>query len=401
MLPTTTPDQRSRFYEDVEALLTPGFLTHSVSVGDVRMHIRSLGTGDLFMLRARTTGGSDEDWRVWAVATAVWMIDGRTVLGHDDVIPFLAGYLRKLPRTALDILFSLVLGLWSRVNDAVNSVEVFCFELASRYKWKTLGGASGLHHSGVPGAEHLGMNAAQRIWVAFNEMEDTKRSEETAWEGFKLVASSNAPKAIKKMDERDHQRRADDQEARQRRLDLHYYGKLGVVDEKGVVQGTDGSMHRIQGVKTVEDLENEMKRWVTEDHDLHDQVVADYKERIRVQHETEAQEREARRQALQRKREELGWEDGKFRPQPLMAMSAEQLQAMLSQRQMGRPGVSFIPKSQTTEKLFNKYIGERPDAGNLAVVGGKVVDPSFNPDTDTRTLHQLIKDRNPAFGTGE
>ena len=400
MLPTTTPDQRSRFYEDVEALLAPGFLTHPVSVGGVRMHMRSLSTGDLFMLRARTEGGNNDDWRLWAIATSIWMIEGRTVLGHDDVIPFLADRLRLLPHTALDILFSLLLGMWSRMNEAANSIEVFCFEMSSRYQWKTMG-MEGLRRSGVPGAENLGLNVVQRIWVAFNEMEDTKRSEETAWEGFKLVASSNAPKAIKKMDERDHQRRADDQESRQRRLDLHYYGKLGVVDEKGVVQGTDGSMHRIQGVKTVEDLEDEMKRWVTEDHDLHDQVVADYKERIRVQHETEAQEREARRQALQRKREELGWEDGKFRPQPLMAMSAEQLQAMLSQRQMGRPGVSFIPKSQTTEKLFNKYIGERPDAGNLAVVGGKVVDPSFNPDTDTRTLHQLIKDRNPAFGTGE
>lgn len=400
MLPRTTTEQRHRFYEDVELLLQPGFLTHSVVVGGVRLHLRSLGTGDLFMLRARTEGANNYEWHLWVVASAVWMIDGRAVLGQDEVVPFLADYLRKIPRIALDILFTVVLGLWVRLSDAVEAVEVYCFELASRYKWKTMG-APGLQLSGVPGAAALGLNAVQRIWVAYNEMEDTKRGEETAWEGFKLVASSNAPKAIKKLDTRDSRRREREKTEREQRLDLFYYWKLGVVDKKGLVEGTDGSMHRIQGTKSVEDLEEEMRRWVTEDYDLHDRIVAEYKAKIRAKHEQEQVEREARRQELQRKREELGWESGTFRPQPLVAMTAEQLQVLLSQRGPGVPGVAFIPAEPTSDRLYQKYLEEGPDAGGLAVVGGKIVDPSANPQTDTRTLNELIKGRNPAFGTGD
>ena len=401
MLPKTTPEQRSRFYTDIEGLLAPGFLTHTVKVHGVRLHLRSLGAGDLFMLKARTEGSHSHEWRVWSIATSIWMIDGRTVLGHDDVIPFLAAYIRKLPKPVVEILFSILLGLWMRVGDAVEATEVFCFETHSRYKWKTVGSA-GLMHSGVPGADSLGLNATQRIWVAFNEMEDTKRSEETAWEGFKLVASSNAPKAIGKMDKRDQQRREDDAKSRQHRLDMHYYGKLGVVDPKGnIVQG-NGSMHRIQGAKSVEDLEDEMRRWVTEDYDLHDAVVAEYKERIRVQHEQQKQEREARRLLLAKKREEMGWEEGDFRPQPLVSMTAEQLQQMLSQRNPGQQGVSFIPKPPNADRLFHKYVGEEgTDAGNLQVIDGKVIDVSANPETDARTLNQLIRGRNPAFGAGD
>jgi len=103
VLPQTTPEQRSRFYTDVEALLSPGFLTHPVSVRGVKFQMRSLGQGDLFMLRARTTGASAWRWRVWAVATSIWMVNGRSVLGQDDAVPFLADYIEKMPTPVLTL----------------------------------------------------------------------------------------------------------------------------------------------------------------------------------------------------------------------------------------------------------------------------------------------------------
>jgi len=402
MLPSTTPEQRSRFYTDLDSLLAPGFLTHPIVINGVRLHLRSLGAGDLFMLKARTEGGTVAEWRVWAIATSIWMIDGRTVLGHDDAIPFLAGYVRKLPKPAVEILFSILLGLWVRLSSAVDMVEVYCFETISRYKWKTTGG-DGLLQTGVPGAEKLGRNAVQRIWHAFNEMEDTKRAEETAWEGYKLVASSNAPKAIRKMDDKDKERRRLESEERQKRLDRLYYHKIGVITAKGEYHGADGSMHRIEGAKSVEDLEDEMRRWVTEDYDLHDRVVAAYKAHIRAKNEQEREDRAQRREALQRKREEMGWESGDFRPQPLIAMTAAQLQLMLQERGAGagQPGVTFLPNAPNAGRIYEKYVGAAPDAGRLQVVGDRVVDPGANPATDSRTLNDLIKSRNPAFGAGE
>ncbi len=402
MLPKTTPEQRRKFYEDVEALLNPGFLTHPVVVAGVSMQIRSLGPGDLFMLRARGGGCGEHEWRVWMVASSLWMVNGHSVLGHDSAVPFMAEYLRRLPVGPVASLFSLVLGLFARTRRATKAVESYCYEPESRYGWTTYGRGQPSRFTGVPGAQTLGVNQVQQIWTAYNLLEDRKQTEEQQWEGHKLVASSNAPKAIKKVDSRDQQRRTEDAERRQKQLDLFYYRTLGVVDDKGEVQGASGSMHRIQGAKSVEDLEDEMRRWVTDDYDLHDAVVAEYKTRIRLQHEQEKQEREARRMALETKRAEMGWEEGEFRPQPLVSLTAEQLQQMLSQRNPGQQGVAFIPKAPNADRLFHKYVGEdAADAGDLQVVDGKVVDVTANPETDKRTLNQLIRDRNPAFGAGE
>lgn len=397
MLPKTTHDQRARFYEDVESLLSPGFLTHSVMASGVRFQMRSLNDGDLFMLRARTANASAWEWRCWAVATSIWMINGRSVLGQDHAVPFLADYIRKLPLNVVDILFTQLLGLWMRVGIAIDDAQVYCFETTSRYAWKS-NAASNFVKYGVPGAENLGPNAVQRIWVAYNEMEDRKRDDETRWEGFKLVASSNAPKAITKMDKRDKQRREDEFNQREKDLDHFYYKKLRVVSDTGEILAGGGSQ-RIQGPKTVEDLEDEMRRWVTGDADLHDAVVNDYKDRIRQKHEQQRRQREQYRLRLQQKRDEMGWEGADFKPQPLVALTAEQLQATLRQRQGGPAGVAFIHQAPQEERVFRKYV-KAPDAGGLHVVDGKVVDPKSQSQTDQRTLNELIKGRNPAFGEG-
>jgi hypothetical protein len=326
------------------------------------------------------------------------MINGRSVLGQDEVIPFLAEYVRPMPNTLLGVLFTTVLGLWTRVGNSIEDVEVFIYELASRYKWKSIN--KRMFDSGVPGAERLGLNTVQRIWTAYNEMEDTRRADDTAWEGFKLVASSNSPKAVAKIDEKDRQRRRDELDQHQRKLDQFFYTKIGIIQLSGK-SAVATTSHRL-ATKSVEDLEDEMRRWVTGDADLHDRVVEEYKDKIRAQHEQVRVEREARRMALQMERDRLDREaqEGDFKPQPLLALTGEQLQQMLQGRG-GRSGVAFIPAAPNADRLYQKYLAEGAvTGGNLQVTGDKVRDPEANPEADKRTLNQLIKGRNPAFGSG-
>lgn len=403
-LPKTTLEQRSRFYTDVEALLSPGFLTHQVVVAGVRLQLRSLAPGDLFMLRARAEGASNKDWRVWMLASSIWLVDGMSVLGTDSAVPMLARYLRQLPDRAVTAMFSVLLGLFARSQQSVSAVLVYCYEVESRYKWATFGKEGGNRSSGVEGADKLGLNTVQQIWLAFNQYEDQKAVADQQWEGFKLVASSNSPKALKKLDEKDRQRARDEQERRERALDTFYYGRLGLVDARGVVQ-TDGLSHRLSGPKSVEDLEEEMRRWVTGDVDLHDKVVEEYKARIRSKREEEKADQVARRIAIQMERNRLDAEaaEGEFKPQPLLALSGEQLQQMLQGRgTFGRSGTTYIPTAPSADRLYNKYVADGAvTPGQLQVAGTKVIDPQADPAADTRTLNQLIKGRNPTFGEGE
>ena len=401
-LPKTTVEQRSRFYEDVESMLSPGFLSHQVLVSGVRLQLRSLSNGDLFMLRARTLGCDSREWRVWAIASAIWMINGQMVLGQDTVIPFLADKLRMLPDLVLNILFTTLLGLWVRMGEAISATEFYNYESLSRYKWISQKGQR--LTSGVPGADSLGLNTVQRIWGVFNEMEDTRRTDESSWEGFKLVASSNAPKAITKIDEKDRQRKTSEMEMREKRLDEFYYIQLGVLEPSQDGSGSILSSHRMAS-KSVEDLEEEMRRWVTGDGDIHDRTVEAYKENIRARHEAEEAVKASQRAALEaeRARQYREAEEDSFQPKPLLALTGEQLQRMLQDRgSQGMPGVSFIPKAPQAEKLYARHIAQNAvSTGNLRVADGRVVDPEFQPDTDIRTLNELIQQRKPSFGTGD
>ena len=396
MLPQTTPEQRQSYYGDVEALLSPGFLSHPVVVAGARMQMRSLGPGDLYMLKARTEGADSWEWRVWAVATSIWMVNGRSLLGKEEAIPFMTDRVRNFRPQAVDTLFSILLGLWLRAGEATETVQVYVYETHSRYKW--LSTKRGHVSSGVPGADDLGPSIARRIWTAFNEMEDLRRDEDTAWEGFKLVASSNAPKAIKKLDNHDSNRRKTENEKRQLEMDRWYYGKLGLVNPQGEVISADGGLHRLKGEKTPDDLEEEMRRWVTGDHDLHDRIVADYKARIQAEHDERKRRQEEHSRRLEQKRREMGWENGEFRPQPLVALTAEQLQHALKNRGH-RPGVTFLPKAPQADRLVAKYV-QPADTGGLQVQDGKVVDPSANSQADQRTLDHLIRGRSPSFNQG-
>ena len=351
------------------------------------------------MLNTRAANASVKQWRLWAVATSIWMVDGRSMLGHDAAVPFMRDFLRGVPPKSMGTLFSILLGLFARVSHGMQDIEKYCLETHSRYLWKTTGKELVV---GVPGATSLGLNAVQQVWFAYNEMEDLHRQEDTAWEGFKLVASSNAPKAMKKVDARDTTRRQEQEEQRLKKLDLLYYSKLGVVDAEGHSIG-DGLDLAIRGPKTVGDLEDEMRRWVTGDQDLHDQVVADYKANVIAKQEQERREREARRAALQAERERIE-EVGVAQPSQLIGLTLEELQYVLRERGAGRPGVSKVhtgPPMGVKEHVYARYLEYGEDGGELQVKDGKLHDPQARPDMDQRTLNELIKSRNPAFRPGE
>jgi len=392
-LPRTTYEQRKARYGDVEGLVSVGFLSHSARVQGVRFNLRSLGPGDMFMLNARVSGAADTEWRLWTVAAAIWMIDGVSLLETPEAAPRVARTLRGLPDTVQDILFSLVLGLFVRQQRAGALTEAYCYENISRYLWRSLGGQHPMSQAGVPGVERLGANSAQQLWLAYNVVEDKRRDDEQQWEGFKLAASASAPKGIKKLNQKDQQARASEKERRQAIMDRGYYRSLGVINEKGHLSG-DGAGDlgvQILGPKTDEDLEEEMRRWVTGEMDWHDEVVANYKRNIADRYEAERQAREERVQVARHVARQHG-ED--LTPKPLVGYSAEALQTLLRNRRQGRGGAAgvrqIITKPAGQDYLYQKYLEEDPSSGRLQETGGKLV-----AEAPSGTLEDQVAERTP------
>lgn len=295
LLPPTTAEQRAELYGDVEALLTCGFLSTPVRVRRTSVALRSLLPGDLVVLRARSQGRIDLEWKIRATAASLWMVEDRVLLenaaGHEII-----GLVGSLGAQVVEDLFGIVLGMFARQLDAYETVGVFVYEQRSRELWKMLGPAP-WNAAGIPGAGHLGSNWTQRWWIAFNQVEDERARMEAQWEGFKLAASAMAPQAVRKIDDRDRGIRDREFERRSRALDQHYWYRAGVLDRDGYLRGRArwamGS-RPITAPKSVDELAQEHQRWVRGELDDHDRII--------LMHRQAAEEQD-RQQMLQAKQE--------------------------------------------------------------------------------------------------
>lgn len=403
MLPKTTSQQRERFYSDVEELLSPGFLAHSVNVGRVRFTLRSLCPNDTYLLRYRADLSDNAlivDWKRWAISHSVWMVNGSVILDNHNAPVRIYEMLEKVPARAVDILYSVLLGLLKRSDRALEGLEAYFYESSSRTKWRSVSDnvSAGLG-MGFPGAERLGQNLLQRLWVVFNRTEDERLSLMNSWEGFKLVASSNSPKGVSKIDQKDMQRKREEDERRQSVMDRYYYYRTGVVDHEGFIQNRDKDLvgSKVGGPKSVEQLEDEMRRWVSGDNDEHDNIVESYKQRILDRQDQIEREREERRRRLL---EEAALRDQQgFEPTPMVGYTQDQMAQILAERGQGRPsGARFVydDNFQQTKNRLDRHV-QKAGSGNLRVRDGRVVDPQSNPKTDQRTLQELIQGRNVQY----
>lgn len=395
VLPQTTPEQRAGFYEDTETLLMTGFLSHTISVCGIRIAFRSLGPGDLFLLRSRVGKGTDRDWRLWALAQSIWLMDGYVLLGNPNVVPRLVRTLAQLPRGAQEILSSIMMGLFARQTRALDAIEAYSYEIESRNKWVAYSGQLPGHRTGIPGAEHLGLNYVQQMWAFFNAFEDQRLKSENLWEGFKFATNPHAPKGVQKIDQRDQQVRRNERSRRQGVMDRFYYERVGVLTprKKGEKQEVPEDKFFFQS-KSVDELADEMHRWVTGQDDEHDKIVKAYKKHITERYENEEQEREARRQQLKEIQTQMENEVG---PTRLVGYTPDQLEAIrpgLKDKMRGARVVYDGPPQR--DYLYSRYLERTEEPGLLESRDGVLTSPEVPSD-----LLDMITDRQVPFDVRE
>lgn len=382
-LPQTTFEQRNPFYEDVETLIETGFLSHSLSIGGIRFVLRSLGPGDLFLLQARTGDSLDQTWQLWTIATSIWMVNGYNILTEDHAPVRMFEVIQKLPRSAREIMFGLISGLFARQNRAISAVEPYCYESVSRFKWKGYNGHAPGSYSGIRGISHLGLNYVQQMWAVFNDVEDRRIHDQSLWDGFKLVASAMAPKGIKKIDQKESQMRQSEEERRRAVRDRFYYISMGVMLPDG--QTREGYGEYMTFSKTPDELAQEMYNWVTGKEDHHDKVVNSYKHQVIEKYRSEKAEQETRRELL-RKRLDEQRELHEDMDRPIVGYTQQQLANILKDRNLGRPGVRQVFESDRDDRdyLYEKYLESAPDAGLLREKGNSLsMAPGATDFTDT------------------
>jgi hypothetical protein len=391
-LSRTTFDQREPFYADLKDLLGQGFLSRMVQVGDTSLSLRSLHEADFMLVRHRVgyVDKPEKEWILRVVSQAVWMVDGWNLLGEKFAPNIAYQSLRTLPVKTQKRLFWQVLGLSKLVQQAGECLSTFLKEDESRNLWYQYRGIDiGTHpFTGLVGS--VGSNALQRVWKAYNELEDARIEDQRRWAQAKLIASCNAPKAIKQLNAKEKQAFEADRIKEQKDFDNFYYWKTGVLEAKdGKVKDTQAVGVRV--ANSPDELEDEMRRWVSGELDSHDKIVQDYKNRVRSEKERREEERHQRLMEVRREMEEQGEEDPNVL-NPLIGYTRDELSTFFGVA--GRRTTAQVSEGTSQDSLYQKYIENAADPGKLRTEGGKIVEAGNN-----QNLQNEIKDRQVRLNT--
>lgn len=352
------------------------------------------------MLRARLADRPmDRTWMAWVLGSLTWMVNGISVLGDNQVPAELAKRYQKLPEVLLTSMFTCQMGLFARIEKAMSAVPVFCLEDLSRMMWAQIGSRrfSCPEVTGVPGSEMLGMNGVQKMWLAYNEIEDRRIEQETNWRHAKFVASAQSPKGVKKIEMQDQLRLKRELNARQEEKDRFYYQCIGVVGEDDKLE--DGRARHKES-KSPGELADEYQRWVSGDMDEHDRIIAAYKNAIMENYEAENQRRQEQIAMMHALPVEQMSEET-FPEQPIVAYDLDSLSDMLKGRKPGSslPGARRLYEDKGVGRAKGYWRLQQkqaaPPEGGLAVKDGKVVAPG---GPGSLSLQEEIQKRTPRFG---
>lgn len=292
------------------------------------------------------------------------------------------------------MLFSILQGLLLRRDRAVELTEAFCLEELSIYMWRTGGGRSFMSNLGIDGVQGLGLNHVQQMWMAYHELDDLRTEFENAWSCAKLTTSSMAPDGIKKIEAQEANKKREEAARKQLLLDGSYYWAVGRLADRSALNQKRKEQGIILPLKSHEELEEEMRTWVTGEQDIHDQVVAEFKARMRAKHE-EAKQRQAQRRAAL----EEALEMESIKAVPLVGYTASQVQQMLG----GTSSGTRMVYDQSSHARLRTKIESEVVPGDIRVQGRRLVAPQIDldEDGDTLTLQDRVSRRQVLYRSGE
>jgi hypothetical protein len=281
-------------FSELEVYLGQGFLVTHANVYGMHFIFKSLNDVELKLLELmRTPQGLGLKSRVthedYFIGYSIFMLNGENMLvDRPSCLSKIANIVAKIPQSQkLKIIKKL-----SELNDKVIRlyplVEVYCHEPRTRIKWSThkrqLLNTPAL--TGIPGTEKLGLNTAQRTYMALSEILDRREQAENEWNNAKFIAGAFVGREINKVHDKDRSRiakeKSDVQELKFKVLNAYLNRDdpyVGDEEEGGVVSLPDGRQATVVSRKqatTAQELAQELSAALSHEKDEHDLIVDQY-----------------------------------------------------------------------------------------------------------------------------
>lgn len=274
-LPPTSFNTRRYIYEDTESFLFKGFVSENVVIGEARLSMKSISSGELFQIQTTIFPKmSIVDWKLECIAKTIWMWNGVNLLLNPNHYNEVKEFLKLLPTTYLDSLYKTYLYLFEKESKNQEYVEIFSLESYSRRMWKIYRKypINSMAVTGIPGTDNLQINTVQKLWIMYNQIQDEIDEHMGRWDLVKANMSPHAGKQVKTLNTRDDAKRKEETKRKAATIDHFFYKKIGVLEDNEFV-----FQEALTRLKPVEELANEYKNWRDGIEDNHDKIVKHWK----------------------------------------------------------------------------------------------------------------------------
>jgi hypothetical protein len=379
-------NKRRFIYQDVEELLTEGFLSSVIHLPENTIVIRTMNPSQMRLFKGRLNSSRHEKEATrWFIASSVWMIDGLDVTGDvNSAYHIMREWLANTRQELVDALYSIVIGLRKRFERALDLVECFCYEPYSRSFWRMASS------KGFTDGED---NNVRKIWVAHNLADDEYYRDLKTWEHTKAQVASMTGKGAQHLT-KELKKISDNEEERRRKhvkktIDKLIFGEYRPAKKVTIeVGGKTFEVDHIESASSFDELEDEMARFIKGEKDAHDVIVDEYFRKIRERQENLKREYE---EAVAKARESSGGLSltGSMN---MVGYTAEQLKELGVSQSSGVKVSS--DSSPTADHLYNKIISEEIKPGWLSTAG---VPEKLGQDSGTTSLQGKIQARKPSL----
>lgn len=276
-------------WDDIEKYLFQGFLTNQAEIHGQFFVFKTVNHHELRLIEfMRPFSFSSEEkkkhFRSAFIAYSVFMINGNNVLyERDKNIQKLIKIINRFNSSHQEKIFENLAALNERASRAYPLTEVYSFENRSRFKWYQVNKSplNSIINTGIAGTESIGLNHAQSLWTALNNIYDNKDQSEREWANAKFVGSCMAGKGIRSIDEKDkmrHERERVEREELKMKVLRSYLNRTSSVEGLPVetVQLPDGRTAEVVNrfrADSAEELAKQLSAALNGEKDAHDLAV--------------------------------------------------------------------------------------------------------------------------------
>jgi len=340
-------EEQNKPYDDIQALIEVGYLTHNLVVRGVPIVLRSLFPQEIQEVLLQSYGSDFITYQRYVVAKSMYSVRGILLTrntSHLDTFELVS----DIPASIIKRLYYEIQGLLARYSKCFTLVEGFSYEPSSRTLWFSNGRSIPKNVFGME-------NGVQQLWQVYNLYDDFRDEHDENWNNTKFLASAFSPKGVKKIYDKDKSAKREEKARRERKIQeciAKYQGEYVELSE------TEQQKPILVTAKTEEELMEEYHRWVRGEKDSHDLIVEQYKNNIRNKMDDQRREYEQKRAEL----ENLEETRGIFASTQLAPATKEQLEEAGFRR-----GVSTLQGENQRNRLYNRYLGKDEVHGDFYV----------------------------------